>query len=278
VLGDVQPHQTVQVRLPIRDNPFGSNLADQIVGASFDESTEAGVRRSTRYGMVNQLAFDPTGMGGGGLPSDQAIILAFGRDELLQLQVGSVVPRRNANTLFYVPVGIEIQGQVTFSSDLLRPSVIDSDAQFFSKERMFLNMGAGSATLAYRPIPFEGRFTVSEIRLSLGTSGNPLPVLGGKPVEPLPAIPVNCTDVDNALPEGCEPRRNDFLPEVEVFDINGGAWVRLPRLQADAGYTLADPTRYVDPATGQMLVRFINDNPESSVGFGFQVALVGEVE
>jgi hypothetical protein len=228
--------------------------------------------------MVNQLTFDPTGMGGGGLPADQAVILAFGRGELLQLQVGSVAPRRNANTLYYVPIGIGIEGRVTFSADLLRPSVIDSDAQFFSKERMFLSMGAGSATLAYRPIPFEGRFTVSEIRMSLGTGGNPLPVLGGKPVEPLPTIPVNCTDVDNALPDGCEPRRDDFLPEVEVFDITDGAWVRLPRLMADAGYTLADPTRYVDPGSGQMLVRFINDNPEASVGFGFQVALVGEVE
>jgi hypothetical protein len=278
VLGDVQPRQTVQVRLPVRDNPFGSSLADQIVGASFDDSTEAGVRRSTRYGMVNQLTFDPTGMGGGGLPADQAVILAFGRGELLQLQVGSVAPRRNANSLYYVPVPIDIEGKVTFSADLLRPSVIDSDAELFSKERMFLSMGAGSVTIAYRPIPFEGRFSVSEIRLSLGTSGNPLPVLGGKPVEPLPAIPVNCTDVDNALPEGCEPRRDDFLPEVDVFDVTDGAWVRLPRLMGDAGYTLADPARYVDPGTGQMLARFINDNPESSVGFGFQVALVGEVE
>ena len=63
-----------------------------------------------------------------------------------------------------------------------------------------------------------------------------------------------------------------------MFDVADGAWVRLPRLMGDAGYTLADPARYVDPGTGQMLARFINDNPESSVGFGFQVALVGEVE
>lgn len=278
VLGDVQPHATVQVRLPVRDNPFGSSLADQIVGASFDDTSEAGVRRSTRYQLVNQLTFDPTGMEGGALPADQAVILAFGRGELLQLQVGSVAPRRNGNSLYYVPIAIGIEGRVTFSSDLLRPSVIDSDAQFFSKERMFLSMGAGSATLAYRPIPFEGRFTVSEIRMSLGTSGNPLPPTGGKAVEPLPSIPVTCTDIDNALPDGCEPRRDDFLPEVEVFDITAGAWVRLPRLMADASYTLADPTRYVDPGTGQMLVRFINDNPESSVGFGFRVGLVGDVE
>jgi hypothetical protein len=278
VLGDVPAHATVDVRLTVRENPFGSSLADQVVGASFDDTTEAGVRRSTRYRMVNQLTFDPTGMGSGGLPPDQAVILAFGRSKVLDLEVGSVEPRRNGNTLYYVPIGIGIRGDVTFSSDLLRPTVVDSDAQFFSKERMFLSMGAGSATLAYRPIPFEGRFTVSQIRLMLGTSGNPLPALGGKEVAPLSVIPETCTDLLNTLPEGCEPRRDDFLPEVDVFDLTTGAWARLPRLMADAGYTLADPTRYVDPASGQMLVRFINDSPESSVGFGFQVALEGEVQ
>jgi hypothetical protein len=277
VLGDVPPRATVQVRLPVRDNPFGASLADQVVGASFDETTEAGVRRSTRYSMVQQLVYDPNGAFSGGLPADQAVILAFGQGALLDLRVGDVAPRRNGNTLYYVPIGIGIQGQVTFSSDLLRPSVIDSDAQFFSKERFFLSMGAGSATLAYRPIPFEGTFTPSEIRLALGTSGAQLPP-GGKAIEPLPGIPAACTDSEGSMPEGCQPRRDDFLPEVEVFDLTTSAWARLPRLAADAGYTLSDPTRYVDPGTGQMVVRFINDNPQSEVGFGFQLALVGNVE
>jgi len=140
-------------------------------------------------------------------------------------------------------------------------------------------MGLGTATLAYRPIPFEGRFTVSEIRLLLGSGGGAGVVAGGKPIQPLPTIPVACTDVQNTKPAGCEPRRLDFLPELEVFDRTGdGAWVRLPRLSADAPSTLADPTRYVDPATGQLLVRFVNDNPEGGAGFTFQLALVGVVE
>lgn len=277
VLGDVKAGATVDVRLPVRDNPFGASLADQVIGSSFDASSEAGVRRSTRYAMVNQLGFDPSGMTSGGLPADQAVILAFGRKELLELQIGSVPPRRNGNILYYVPIGVGIEGAVTFSGDLLKSTVIDSDAQFFSKDRLFLNMGTGTATLAYRPIPFEGTFTISEICLALGTGGNQLP-LGGKEIEPLPTIPVPCIDALNSLPDGCEPRRDDFLPEVEVFDLESGVWARLPRLAGDAGYTLSDPTRYVDPGTGQVLIRFINDNPESSVGFGFQLALEGDVE
>jgi hypothetical protein len=279
VLGDVQPRAIVEVQLPVRDNPFGASLADQVVGASFDETTEAGVRRSTRYSMVQQLVYDPNREFSSGLPADQAVILAFGQGQLLDLRVGDVAPRRNGNILYYVPIGIGVQGSVTFSSDLLRPTVIDADAEFFSKERLFLSLTPGSATLAYRPIPFEGTFTPSEIRLALGTGAGQVPGGGGKAVEPLPSIPVTCTDSEHSVPEGCEPARDDFLPEVEVFDLTASAWVRLPRLAGDAGYTLADPTRYVDPGTGQMLVRFINDNPDSQqVGFGFQLALVGDVE
>ena len=49
---------------------------------------------------------------------------------------------------------------------------------------------------------------------------------------------------------------------------------------AEAGYTLADPSRYVDPATGQALIRFVNESPDpgSVDGFTFQLELVGDVE
>jgi hypothetical protein len=279
VLGDVEPHASVSVRLQIRDNPFGAALADQIVGQSSDPSSESGVRRSIRYQLVNQLTSDPTGQfGGGALSAEQAVILAFGRGELLEVNLGSEEPRHSGNVLYYVPVGIRIHGQVTFSSELLRPTVVESDAQFFSKDRFILSMGLGTATLAYRPIPFEGAFTVSQIRLALGTGGNLAPG-GGKEIEPLPSAPVGCTDAARTTPAGCQAPRNDFLPEVEVFDLTGGgSWVRLPRLTAEASYTLANPSRYVDPTTGQILVRFINESAEASVGFSFQLALVGDVE
>jgi hypothetical protein len=279
VLGDVAAHTTRDVRLAIRLNPFGSALADQVVGSSFDNSSEAGVRRATRYSMIQQLTYDPTGTLSGTLPADQAVILAFGRNQVLDLTIGSEQPRRNANVLYYVPVAIGIHGRVTFSGDLLQGSVIDSDAQFFSKERTFLSMGLGTATVAYRPIPFEGSFAVREIRLVLG-NGNWLdPLAGGEAIKPLPTIPVSCTDQTNTEPKGCEPRRQDFLPEIEIFDRTGeGAWVRLSRLTADKSYTLTDPTRYVDPTTGQMLVRFVSDNPEGGAQFSFQLALVGDVQ
>lgn len=278
VLGDVGPHASTDVSLSVRDNPFGNSLADQVIGQQFEGPNPDSIQRSIRYQMVNQLTYDPTGMFTNSLSSDQAVVMAFGKRQLLDVQLGSQVARQNGNVLYYVPVAIGVQGHVAFSTDLMRATVIQSDAQLFSKDRFFLSLGSGSATMSYRPIPFEGSFTPSAVRFAI-TSGGGLGALGnGEVIEPLPSIPVVCTDSNNTIPKGCRARREDFLPEVEVFDRSGaGAWVRLPRMRSDAAYSLADPTRYVD-ATGQILVRFVNENPQLEAGFGFQLVVEGDIK
>ncbi|HET9853211.1 MAG TPA: hypothetical protein VFP56_12015 [Candidatus Limnocylindrales bacterium] len=279
VLGDVPPGESRDVRLTIRDNPFGASLADQVIGAAFDNDTPAAVRRSIRYQLVNQLTFDPTGMSNGSLSLDQAVIMAFGQKQTLDVKLGSETPRQTGNVLYYVPVEIGIAGHVAFSSDLMRSTVVEADGQF-SKDRFFLNLGNGSATLAYQPIPFEGTFSASGLRLGLISGGGGLGELGkGKDIEPLAETTIVCTDSNNTLPKGCQARREDFLPEVEVFDRSGeGRWLRLPRMSSDTVYNLLNPQRYADPATGQVLMRFVNDNPELQAGFGFQLVLEGDVE
>jgi hypothetical protein len=48
--------------------------------------------------------------------------------------------------------------------------------------------------------------------------------------------------------------------------------------QMDVGraYDVADPDRYVDPGSGTLLVRFVNDFQEG-IGFNFQVRIEGDV-
>jgi hypothetical protein len=275
VLGDVEAHGTRPIHVRVQSNPFGSGLADQVIGPSFDTSNEAGILRATRYNMVSQLTFDPSGMTNGSLSADRAVILAFGRDALLDLRVGNETPRKNGNVMYYVPVQVGLSGKVTFQGDLLQSTTIDG--LFFQKDRQFLSMGSGTATLGYQPIPFEGSFGVSEVRIQLGGGGNIIPSSTGKPIEPLTELPVPCTDSLNTVPKGCQAPRPDQMPEVEVFDRTAGAWMRLPRMTAELTYTLTGPTRYLDPVTAQLLIRFVNDNPDMSVGFGFQVALAGTV-
>jgi len=277
VLGDVPAHESRQVKLSVRENPFGASLADQIIGAAFDSTTPEAVRRSIRYQMVNQLTFDPMGMNNS-LSGDQAVIMAFGRNQVLDLKLGADTPKQNGNILFYVPVSIGIEGHVSFSSDLMRSTIVEAD-QLFSKDRFFFSLGNGKATIAYQPIPFEGSFSATALRLGLTTGGGMGQIAAGKEIEPLTEIPVACTDSNNTLPEGCQKRRDDFLPEVEIFDRSGaGTWLRLPRMASETPYSLPHAERYADATTGQVLFRFVNENPQSETGFGFSLTLEGDVE
>ena len=49
-------------------------------------------------------------------------------------------------------------------------------------------------------------------------------------------------------------------------------------MASDTPYSLLNPERYTDPTTGQVLVRFVNDNPQGGVQFTFQLALEGTVK
>jgi len=51
----------------------------------------------------------------------------------------------------------------------------------------------------------------------------------------------------------------------------------LPHMNMGPAYSVADPERYIDPATGQVLVRFVNNQQDSGVGFQFNVAISGVI-
>jgi hypothetical protein len=284
VLGDVAPQASVPVTLRLGSNQFGMALADQIVGQPFNGGfpstvSESDVRRQIRYTMIGQLTYDPIQGFLGQLQSDQPVILAFGRQSPLDVQIEGQTIKKTTNVLYYVPIDIAIHGAVTFTSDLVRPTILSTDSMFFNKggPTMF-NMGVGTLTVAYRPIPFSGTFSASTLRLGFN-SGNGVLTAGGKPVEPLASVPPSCTDANLSKPAGCVGPRLDFLPEIEIFDLTGdGRWVRLPRLGQDSPYSMADPSRYVDPASGQVLLRFVNDNADNQLGFGFGVSIEGTVQ
>jgi hypothetical protein len=148
---------------------------------------------------------------------------------------------------------------------------------FFSKDPFNIYMGAGSMTAAYEPIDFPGDFDLSDLRLLLTNNGPGFVPGTGKLIEPLPTIPDACTDLTNTKPQGCKARRADMLPEVELFDVEAGKWVRLPALAMSVSYRIADPTRYYSAAGRQVLVRFVNNDPQNQIGFSFQLVLAGVV-
>jgi hypothetical protein len=143
----------------------------------------------------------------------------------------------------------------------------------FQKDPTAIGFGRGSATVAYRPVAFDGRITATELVLGLDFGG------GGMVAPPIPAVPLG------TIPPSCEAGDCDGnnaggfdqVADVDLFDLGAQSWKRLPRFQIGTRYSVADPARYVDPASGTVLVRFVNDRSQE-VRFGADVAITGTIE
>jgi hypothetical protein len=291
VLKDLAPGEEVAVSLGINGANFGQALSDRIFGQLFFDGTtganEGARRDQVRYQVLSQLTNDPQTGTFGRLPADGPVLLAWGRDAILDVAIEGQAATRLSNVLYYVPLSMPIQGRVLFLGDLLNTTVVESDAGMFTKDPSTFSFGRGSTTVSYRPLPFDGTLSVSHVRL--GFSFGPEGVIdGGVPIQPLPPVcqavldrPSQTTN-DRFVPApGCPKPlpadQFDGLPEIEVFDRTASKWERLPHPAQGQPYDLASPGRYVDPATGAFLVRYVNER-DDPVGFSAAVAIEGTVK
>ncbi len=278
LLDDIAAGATATVDAALQSGQAVQTLSDRVVGPTFfgdpNDISANTMNLYIRHTMVDQLTFDPT-FGGGTttLQADGAVILAWGSGSLLPIEIAGQTPRASGNILYYMPAAVAVHGTTTFRADMLRSSIIDSDAQFFSMDPYTVSFGRGSATIAYRPISFEGTFRPTEVSFGLNWGGDQRIPVKGQPVAPLPEIPPACTDTTQP---GCDPNGFDGMPEVELFDITAAQWVRLPHLTMGSRYSLDHPDRYVDPASGSVLTRFVNDRSDT-VGFSFDLSLTGDI-
>jgi hypothetical protein len=63
---------------------------------------------------------------------------------------------------------------------------------------------------------------------------------------------------------------------MELYDLTDGTWKRFAHVQAGTRIAIGDPARYVDPGTGTVLIRLINEGVEG-VGFGLNLSITGDV-
>ena len=137
-LADLAPGATATVDVALQPVQLGQQLSDKIVGPVFcGDSSQMGADASrlyARHTIVDQLTFDPNMGFTGQLPADGAVILAWSDHELLPVEIQGSTPRRTGNVLWFLPTDIAISGTTTFRSDLLRSTVISSDAAFFNKD------------------------------------------------------------------------------------------------------------------------------------------------
>jgi hypothetical protein len=282
VLPDIAPGKTGAVNLRVGQNFNGTALSDKVVGQVFFNdavaSNEQQRRSQTRHRIIDQLTYDPMFGNLSSLPSDVPVIMAWGRAPIVDVEIAGQQPARTANVLYYIPAGLRIRGATTFGSDLMRSTVLASDAGFFSKDPYSMSFGKGTVTVAYRPIPFEGSFTATKVLLAMGAGGDQVGIGGGVVIKPLPPLPPDACDINPCPAPSLDPSAGfDGLPETEVLDRTTGEWQRLPHLNGGTTYELKEPARYVDPATGTVQIRFVNDRIDS-VGLSFTVVLTGTVK
>ena len=271
VLKDLRAGETAQVDLAVLGTAnLGQLLSDRIFGQTFfgqtGATTETARRDQTRHLVVDQLTYDPQIGNAGRLSADGPVLLAWGRDAILDVAVEGQAANRVSNVLYYVPLAMTVHGPVVFSGDLVKSAMTDAGAAFFSKDPSTMSFGQGSLTVVYRPVAFEGTLAATHVRLgiSFGPDGS-VSAVGGAPIAPIPDA---CQDVkaspqpSAACPSPRPADQFDGMPEVELFDRSAGAWHRLPHLSQGLTYDVADAAQYVDPRTGAVLVRFVNDRQD----------------
>ena len=276
-LADLEPGAEATVDVQVQNVLFGQSLSDKVVGQIFFGNGAPNADTAAlyiRHSMVDQLTYDPMFGSTGQLAHEGPVVLAWGTQELLHVEIEDQEPRRLGNVLYYLPTRMAVSGTTTFRSDLIRSTVVDTDAMFFSKDPYSINFGRGSATIAYRPTSFEGTLTATELALALNFGGDTGLTVKPTEIEPLPELPPRCPNPPTA---DCAPAILDGLPEVEILDVVNQEWKRLPHLTPGPRYAVADPANYVDPTTGTVLIRYVNDRMDG-VGFSVDISITGNVE
>ena len=225
-LKDIAAGSSVDVDLPVNDDPFnGIQLSERIFGPqNWDGSPmdEAEQRTMVRRSVVDQLSVDPMTGVANAIPSDTATLMAWGVDPVVPIEIEGQRVRRVANILYDVPLPYSVSGNATFAGDLLRSSVIEVGANFFSKDPWAYNMGPGTTRVSYRPIPFDGTLTPSKVVIGLTFGGDvSLPAGAGRELKETTR---------------CEPGTDgcvvpaDGLPDIEVLDVGTGEWVQFEHM------------------------------------------------
>ena len=143
------------------------------------------------------------------------------------------------------------QRQTVFRNDLIRSSVLEVGANFFSKDPWALNIGPGSVRLSYRPIAFEGTFTAvpvnvaHDVRRRLHDAGRQD---RGRSRRPCAATPG--TEGCVRAPGRAAGHRGARRPDRHLGAVRAHG--------QGTPYELADAARWVDPASGEVQVRFVN--------------------
>ncbi len=270
---DLAPGATATISLPLAGVAFNQvQLSEKVVGqvnwggGGMDEGTQ---HKMVRRSVIDQLSMDPMTGIGWSLPAGSAVLLAWGSESVIPVTIEGQQVRRVADVLYQIPLRYSINGKVSFTGDLLPPTMVSNDSSFFSKDPFSMGFGTGTIEMDYRPVAFDGALTPSDVTVAMTNGGDPT-MPGGNLLDAKPE-----TRCDITAPN-CS-RVQDGLPEMDVFDVKAGVWAQFAHLSLGQSYRLPDATRWVDPVTGDLRVRFVNERTDQ-VYFQFRAVVSGSVQ
>ena len=137
-LGDIAAGATVEVDMAVATNGVNWNaLSERIFGPmNWDGSTldEEGQRELVRRAVIDQISYDPFTGFPNALAPEGAMFVAWGTDPVVPIELDGQKIRRMANVLYEVPFGYSISGDAVFANDLIKASVLEVGANFFTKD------------------------------------------------------------------------------------------------------------------------------------------------
>jgi hypothetical protein len=271
-IGDLAPGASAKVDFAVGANPFnGSPISDTVFGPqNWDGSSlsEAQLRQQVRRQVIDQITIDPMTGTPTAIPADTATLLAWSTDPVVPMEIEGQKVRRMANILTEIPLPYTISGKTVFANDLLRSSILEAAGNFITKDPYSINIGPGMARIAFQPVPFQGTFTPTRVVVSLTFGGDfSVPAGVAKPL----------TEKTRCQPgaAGCIVPQ-DGLPDIEVLDVRTGVWVQFAHLAQNTPYELADAARWIDPASGELQVRFVNER-QDQISFQAPIRIEGTI-
>ena len=223
---------------------FGQSLSDRILGQPFFDGGPIGSEGQTaqvRHAVIDQLTFDPNFGPTSQLQADGPVVLAWADGDPLPIEIVGQTPRRSGQTMYYVPLGLTVKGPTVFTTDLVRTTVVASDAGFFNKGPFDMSFGQGTVTVAYRPIAFGGTLDATKVVLGMNTDPSAAPVGGG-------VGPIASPSPSDPAGSGWQLRRRPQHRAVRPDDRRLGP--AAPHLRPGGGRQRARPLRRSDDRDG----------------------------
>jgi hypothetical protein len=274
-IGQLAPHESRAVELTNAGIQFDS-MAERLVPASQATDPDSLRRESARRSIIRHLEGGWQQIGGSQRAfGNGPVILAWSSGGLLDVDIGAGAETLG-ETLYVLASRARIEGPATFVGNLVDHTTLELNGLDASQQGVSYFLNRGTITAEYRPVGFEGTFTVSELLIRLATDTTSGAGATGQPLAPLPEAEQPATD-DPLLSNPRPGQGRPDTPRIQLYDMTAQRWIEFEPAEKSKTYSVPEPARYVDDS-GAFRVRFVARDVTEYAQFTMSPRITGTVE